>query len=117
MIAYTGALGYMGYTKHKMPQIGRLRDGSWYCQGFCGHGMCSTVAGAGVAAAAVGAGDETYNLFEPFGLDYAAKPFGPVGAGDYNFVALIHFSVKISSIARISAEEKVIRPPVALDSS
>ena len=72
--------GYMGYTKHKMPQIGRLKDGSWYCQGFCGHGMCSSVAGAEVAAAAIAAGEETYKLFEPFGLDYAAKPFGPVVA-------------------------------------
>jgi len=72
--------GYMGYTKHKMPQIGRLKDGSWHCQGFCGHGMCSTVAGAEVTAAAIANGDETYKLFEPFGLDYAAKPFGPVVA-------------------------------------
>jgi gamma-glutamylputrescine oxidase len=72
--------GHMGYTKHKMPQIGRLKDGSWHCQGFCGHGMCSTVAGAEVTAAAIANGDETYKLFEPFGLDYAAKPFGPVVA-------------------------------------
>lgn len=72
--------GYMGYTKHKMPQIGRLKDGSWHCQGFCGHGMCSSVAGAEVTAAAIANGDETYKLFEPFGLDYAAKPFGPVVA-------------------------------------
>jgi gamma-glutamylputrescine oxidase len=72
--------GYMGYTKHKMPQIGKLKDGSWHCQGFCGHGMCSTVAGAEVTAAAIASGDETYKLFEPFGLDYAAKPFGPVVA-------------------------------------
>jgi gamma-glutamylputrescine oxidase len=72
--------GYMGYTKHKMPQIGRLGDGSWHCQGFCGHGMCSSVAGAEVTAAAIANGDETYKLFEPFGLDYAAKPFGPVVA-------------------------------------
>jgi gamma-glutamylputrescine oxidase len=72
--------GYMGYTKHKMPQIGRLQDGSWYCQGFCGHGMCSTVAGAEAAAAAIAGTDESYKLFEPFGLDYAAKPFGPVVA-------------------------------------
>ena len=72
--------GYMGYTKHKMPQIGKLKDGSWHCQGFCGHGMCSTVAGGEVTAAAIANGDETYKLFEPFGLDYAAKPFGPVVA-------------------------------------
>jgi len=55
--------GHMGYTKHKMPQIGKLKDGSWYCQGFCGHGMCSTVAGAEVAAAAIATGDETYRVY------------------------------------------------------
>jgi gamma-glutamylputrescine oxidase len=38
------------------------------------------VAGAEAAAAAIAGTDETYKLFEPFGLDYAAKPFGPVVA-------------------------------------
>ena len=72
--------GYMGYTKHKMPQIGRLKDGSWYCQGFGGNGMCSSVAGAEAVAAAIANGDEKYKIFEPFGLDYAGRPFGPVVA-------------------------------------
>lgn len=72
--------GYMGYSKHKMPQIGKLEEGLWYCQGFGGHGMCSTTAGGEVVSAAIAEGDETYRLFEPFGLDYAGKPFGPVVA-------------------------------------
>ena len=72
--------GYMGYSKHKMPQIGKLEDGLWYCQGFGGHGMCSTTAGGEVVSAAIAEGDETYRLFEPFGLDYAGKPFGPMVA-------------------------------------
>ncbi len=72
--------GYMGYAKHKMPQIGKLQEGEWYCQGFGGHGMCATTAGAEVVAAAIAKGDEQYKLFEPFGLDYAGKPFGPVVA-------------------------------------
>ena len=72
--------GYMGYAKHKMPQIGKLSEGEWYCQGFGGHGMCSSTAGAEVIAGAIANDDEQYKLFEPFGLDYAGKPFGPVVA-------------------------------------
>jgi gamma-glutamylputrescine oxidase len=29
-------------------------------------------------SAAIAGSDERYRLFEPFGLDYAGKPFGPV---------------------------------------
>jgi gamma-glutamylputrescine oxidase len=72
--------GYMGYPVHKMPQIGQLHPGFWYAQGFGGHGMTSTVVGGEVVSAAIASGDETYKLFEPFGLTYAGKPFGPIVA-------------------------------------
>lgn len=72
--------GFMGYPVHKMPQIGQLEPGFWYAQGFGGHGMTSTVVGGEVVSAAIATDDETYKLFEPFGLDYAGKPFGPIVA-------------------------------------
>ncbi len=72
--------GYMGYPVHKMPQIGELETGFWYAQGFGGSGMTATVAGGEVVAGAIANGDETYQLFEPFGLQYAGKPFGPIVA-------------------------------------
>lgn len=72
--------GFMGYPVHKMPQIGELEPGFWYAQGFGGSGMTSTVAGGEVVADAIVNGDERYKLFEPFGLDYAGKPFGPMVA-------------------------------------
>ncbi|MDG1707476.1 MAG: FAD-binding oxidoreductase, partial [Emcibacteraceae bacterium] len=68
--------GFMGYPAHKMPQIGELEPGFWYAQGFGGSGMTSTVVGGEVIADAIVNGDERYKLFEPFGLDYAGKPFG-----------------------------------------
>jgi len=72
--------GLMGYPVHKMPQIGQLEPGFWYNQGFGGHGMTSTVAGGEVVSDAIANGSENYKLFEPFGLDYAGKPFGPIVA-------------------------------------
>ena len=72
--------GYMGYPVHKMPQIGELEPGFWYAQGFGGSGMTATVAGGEVVSDAIVNGDERYKLFEPFGLDYAGKPFGPIVA-------------------------------------
>jgi gamma-glutamylputrescine oxidase len=70
--------GLMGYARHKMPQIGHLRPGEWYCQGFGGHGMVTTTMGGELVAAAIASDDERFRLFEPFGLDYVGKPFGPV---------------------------------------
>ncbi|WP_374446791.1 NAD(P)/FAD-dependent oxidoreductase [Stella sp.] len=67
--------GTMGYPRHKMPLIGRLQQGVWYCMGFGGHGMSATTAGAAVVAAAVADGDDRFRLFQPFGLDFAAGPF------------------------------------------
>jgi gamma-glutamylputrescine oxidase len=70
--------GYMGYARHKMPQIGCLPSGEWYCQGFGGHGMVTTTMGGELVASALASQDETYTLFKPFGLDYVGKPFGPI---------------------------------------
>ena len=70
--------GYMGYARHKMPQIGKLSAGAWYCQGFGGHGMATTTMGGELIASAIAQDDQGYQLFAPFGLDYVGKPFGPV---------------------------------------
>ncbi|WP_193180675.1 NAD(P)/FAD-dependent oxidoreductase [Nisaea sediminum] len=70
--------GTMGYSVHKMPQIGRLSDGVWFNQGYGGHGMCATTAGGEVVAKAIADGDETYKLFAPFGLNFAGGQLGPL---------------------------------------
>lgn len=72
--------GTMSYARHRMPQIGRLRDGVWYGQAFGGSGMgTTTVAGELLAEGISGQGDR-YRLFEPFGLDWAGGPFGRIAA-------------------------------------
>jgi gamma-glutamylputrescine oxidase len=70
--------GYMGYARHKMPQLGQLKPGEWYCQGFGGHGMATTTMGGELIASAIANNDDTWQAFAPFGLDYVGKPFGPV---------------------------------------
>jgi len=72
--------GTMGYARHKMPQIGELEPGVWYCQGFGGAGICATTVGGEAIAAAIAGEDERIRLFEPFGLDYAGGRLGPVAA-------------------------------------
>ena len=70
--------GYMGYARHKMPQIGRLKSGEWYNQGFGGHGLAGTTMGGELIASAIASQDSRLELFTPFGLSYVGKPFGPV---------------------------------------
>ncbi len=70
--------GYMGYARHKMPQIGQLKPGEWYCQGFGGHGMVTTTMGGELVASAIASNDERFQLFSPFKLNYVGKPFGPI---------------------------------------
>lgn len=70
--------GFMGYARHKMPQIGQLKPGEWYCQGFGGSGMVTTTMGGELIASAIAAGDDRYQMFSRFGLNYVGKPFGPV---------------------------------------
>lgn len=72
--------GTMGYSTHKMPQIGKLQDGVWYNQGYGGHGMNATTMGGEIVAAAIAENDRTYEKFEPFGLTFAGGPIGPLVA-------------------------------------
>jgi gamma-glutamylputrescine oxidase len=72
--------GLMGYARHKMPQIGRLAPGLWYCMGFGGKGVCATTMGGELIAGAIAGGEDTWRLFERFGLGHAGGPLGPLAA-------------------------------------
>jgi gamma-glutamylputrescine oxidase len=72
--------GLMSYARHLMPQIGRLREGVWYAQGFGGHGMNTTSIGGRVIAEAITGESDRIRLFEPFGLTWNGGPFGLAAA-------------------------------------
>jgi glycine/D-amino acid oxidase-like deaminating enzyme len=72
-VAWTGL---MAYARHKMPQIGALAGGLWYCTAFGGHGMNTTAIGGRVIAEAITGVSDRYRLFAPFGLAWNGGPAG-----------------------------------------
>jgi len=68
--------GLMGYPRHSMMQIGEVSPGTWYANGFGGHGMGTTTLAGELVAAAIADGDERYKLFAPFGLDWTGGRAG-----------------------------------------
>ena len=76
----TAWMGTMSYARHRMPQIGRLREGVWYGQAFGGSGMGTTTVAGELLAEAISGESDRYRLFAPFGLDWAGGPFGRIAA-------------------------------------
>src|SRR3546814_8769849 len=74
--AETAGGGLMGYPRHKMLQIGEVKPGAWYAMGFGGHGMGTTTLAGELVATAIAEGDRRYQLFAPFGLDWAGGAVG-----------------------------------------
>ena len=70
--------GSMSYARHRMPQIGQLPDGKWYCTAFGGHGLNTTAIGGHVIAEAITGQTDRYRHFQPFGLEYTGGPLGRV---------------------------------------
>lgn len=59
-------MGLMGYTRVKMPLIGKLEPGLWACTAFGGHGLNTTAMGGDLIAAAIADGDDRWRLFTAF---------------------------------------------------
>ena len=68
--------GVMCYAPHKMPQIGMIEPGYWYCTAFGGHGLVPTTVGGEAIAEAITGNTEKIGLFAPYGLSYAGGRYG-----------------------------------------
>lgn len=77
--------GRLSYAPHKMPQIGKLDDGYWYCTCFGGHGLVPTTVGGEIIASAIANNDTRHEWFKPFGLSYAGGKLGPYVAQSVYF--------------------------------
>jgi gamma-glutamylputrescine oxidase len=62
--------GLMGYPAHKMPQLGEIESGAWYCMGYGGHGMGTTTMTGELVASAITEGDKRWQLLRPYGLQW-----------------------------------------------
>ncbi len=72
--------GMMPFTRHKLPVIGQAEPDVWYATGFGGLGVTMTATVGHLIAKAIVDGDETWRMFEAFGLPYAGGKFGKVPA-------------------------------------
>ncbi len=76
--------GLMGYAIHKMPVIGRDRQGQWFATAFGGHGLNTTAMAGLLLSRAIATGDDSYRRFAPFAPDYAYGQLGRLGVqGSY----------------------------------
>ncbi len=66
--------GWMGYSRHKMPEIGQWKPGFWHLVGFGGHGVAPTTLGAELVATAITQNDRRYQAFAAWPLVWAGGP-------------------------------------------
>jgi gamma-glutamylputrescine oxidase len=68
--------GVMGFSVHRMPQIGMLKPGAWIASAFGGQGNNTTAMAGELIASAIAERDDRWRLFIPFGLVWAGGWFG-----------------------------------------
>jgi gamma-glutamylputrescine oxidase len=72
--------GLMPFTRHKLPVIGKVGRNVWYATGFGGLGVTLTSIVGQLIASGNAEGDDTWRLFEAFGLPFAGGKLGKVPA-------------------------------------
>jgi gamma-glutamylputrescine oxidase len=72
--------GMMPMTRHRYPVIGQVAPDVWYVAGLGGLGVALSSAFGRLVAAALVEGDETWRLFEAFGLPNGMGAWGRVPA-------------------------------------
>jgi glycine/D-amino acid oxidase-like deaminating enzyme len=84
-IAYAWS-GTMGFTVHRMPQIGEVSPGLWVASGFGGHGLNTSAIAGNLIARAVVENDDTWREFLAYDLVWAGGRAGRVFARAMSFV-------------------------------
>src|SRR5260370_14481527 len=66
----------MGYSVHRMPQVGEVIPGLWLASAFGGHGLNTTAMAGALIARAITEGDDRWRLFLPYELVWAGGTVG-----------------------------------------
>jgi len=72
--------GWMGYSRHQMPEIGLLAPNVWYNIAYGGHGVGPTTMGGELIAAAIAEDSDSYKVFSDWDLPWNGGIFGPMAA-------------------------------------
>ena len=66
----------MGFSVHRMPQIGEVQPGVWLASAFGGQGLNTAAMAGNLVARAIVEGDDTWRRFLPFELVWAGGRVG-----------------------------------------
>ncbi|MEZ5786725.1 MAG: FAD-binding oxidoreductase [Xanthobacteraceae bacterium] len=87
-IAYSWS-GVMGFTVHRMPQIGEISPGLWVASGFGGHGLNTGAIAGNLVARAIADNDDHWRAFLPYELVWSGgmlgRAFAEAQSYTYNF--------------------------------
>ncbi len=72
--------GTMGFSVHRMPQIGEISPGLWVASAFGGHGINTTAMAGELIARAVVENDDAWRLFLPYDLVWSGGVLGRIAA-------------------------------------
>lgn len=78
--------GVMGFTVHRMPQIGEISPGLWVASGFGGHGLNTSAIAGNLVARAIADNDDHWRAFIPYELCWSGGALGRVFAEASSFV-------------------------------
>jgi glycine/D-amino acid oxidase-like deaminating enzyme len=70
--------GIMGFSLHRMPQVGEVIPGLWLAGAFGAHGLNTTAMAGGLIASAITENDDRWRLFQPYELVWAGGRLGRV---------------------------------------
>jgi hypothetical protein len=68
--------GTMGFTLHRMPQVGEVVPGLWLASAFGAHGLNTSAMAGALIAAAITEHDDRWRLFLPYELVWAGGRLG-----------------------------------------
>jgi gamma-glutamylputrescine oxidase len=72
--------GVMGFSAHRMPQIGEISAGLWVTSAFSGHGLNTTAMAGELIARAILEGDDRWRLFSSYDLVWTGGLIGRAAA-------------------------------------
>jgi len=56
--------GYLGISINRIPQMGRIKNNTYYAQGYSGHGLCPAHIAGNVIADAIAGDTERFDVFD-----------------------------------------------------
>lgn len=82
--------GVMGFTVHRMPQIGEVSPGLWVASGFAGHGLNTSAIAGNLIARAIADNDDHWRAFVPYELCWSGGALGRIFAEAFSFARNWH---------------------------